>query len=505
MTIDSIKSAGRLIGIDIPDVVLSDETKFHLEQYGFGGVCLFHKNIQTRSQVTQLIHAIREVLPHAWISIDQEGGAVLRTHDLPFAPSAMALGATADAGLAQAVGAATGRGLRSLGINWNYAPSLDVNVDPRNPVIGERSFGSSPSKVAELGLAWAKGLQSAGVAATVKHFPGHGDTYLDSHLSLPKVDKPLEQLEAIELSPFRQAVQAGVASIMTAHILYPALDPHHPATLSQAILTGLLRQKWRFEGVIVTDSMAMKAIADNYPAGGAAVASVQAGADIVLALGRFETQIAQVEALAKAIEAGQLSRQRLEASYRRIEHLLRQFPNSQEPYSSELEAADYALMQQAARQSITAVGQVRLPKPGDRILLLIADTAMGEHIYETSPNAQALCAALGKHFSQLEVLAFPHGDPLASTLALEQAAQHADFLLYASTSRRNLNPAEIELAQKVVALNKPALHLALWNPYYIRQIPLPALVAYGFRPPTLQALAEAIAGQTPRGQLPFKL
>lgn len=276
--------------VDVPGPTLDDATRRHLAHYGFAGVCLFRKNVQHRRQLAELVEQIREVLgPEALIAIDQEGGAVLRTTDLPEAPSAMALGAADDPALAEAVGAAVGRGLISLGINWDYAPVLDVNTDPRNPVIGDRSFGSDPAKVAELGLSWARGLEGAGVMACVKHFPGHGDTYLDSHLALPVVRKPREQLEAVEFYPFRRAVEAGISSIMTAHILYPALDPEYPATLSQAILTGLLREEWGYDGLVVTDSMDMQAItqfsADRFNPGAAALHAFGAGADLVLALG----------------------------------------------------------------------------------------------------------------------------------------------------------------------------------------------------------------------------
>ena len=498
-----LRLAGKLVGIDIPSHSLGDEVKLHLAKYRFGGVCLFRKNIQSRQQLARLIEEIREVLPQAWISIDQEGGAVLRTTDLPNPPSAMALGAVGEASMAEAVGAAAARGLISMGINWNYAPVLDVNINRQNPVIGDRSFGSDPKKVAKLGVAWLKGLQSAGVAGAVKHFPGHGDTHLDSHLALPRVNKPRTELDKVELYPFRKALEAGVASVMTAHIIYSALDPDHPATLSKAILTGLLREEWGYDGVIVTDSMGMKAIADNYPAGQAAVRSVQAGADAVLALGKVETQIQQVEALAKAIASGEISQKRLEASHRRLDTLLRQYPGRSRPYLKEAE--DHALMDKTAYQSITAVGNVSLPKPSDRILLLMPDVAVGENVYEPGPTAEELAQALTRHFSHLEVLTFPREHPEYALAELEKAAHHADFLLYASTSRHPLKENENQLAQAVFQQSKPALHLALWNPYHFAALNQPALLTYGFRSPSLNALAVVLAGKPVVGKLPIRL
>jgi beta-N-acetylhexosaminidase len=291
---------------------------------------------------------------------------------------------------------------------------------------------------------------------------------------------------------------------MTAHIVYRALDPENPATLSKRILSGLLRE-WGYDGVIVTDSMGMKAIADNYPAGQAALRSVLAGADIVLALGRLETQIQQVEALAKAIASGEISAQRLEASYRRLDRLTQQFPGKPKPYSAYQEAQDRALMDEASYRSITAIGEGPLPNPADRILLVIPEAAVGENVYEPGPQAEKLAQAMSKHFSHLEVLAFPREHPEFVRHELEKTAKHADFLLYASTSRHSLKSEEIALAKAVFQQGKPALHLALWNPYHVAALDRPALITYGFRQPSLKALAEVLAGKPALGRLPVGL
>jgi beta-N-acetylhexosaminidase len=504
---ETLHLAGRLMGVDIPAPELDDATRAHLARYRFGSVCLFRKNIRDRHQLAQLVAELREILgPECLISIDQEGGAVLRTTDLPEAPAPMALGATAAAGLAEAVGGAVGRALISLGINWNFAPSLDVNTNPLNPVIGERSFGSDPRKVAELGLAWAKGLEAEGVMACVKHFPGHGDTYLDSHLALPVVHKPREQLEAVEFYPFRRAVEAGISSIMTAHILYPALDPDYPATLSSRILSGLLRQEWGYEGVVVTDSMDMKAITHFSPdAGAAAVRAFAAGADMVLALGPKAVQAAQAEALAKAIEDGQISRARLERSLERLAKAAQAFPGTPRPYSAQAEAADRTLMRQAAERSLTCYGTVRLPRSSDRILFVAPDLAPGESAYENGPAAQELARRLAQRFPKLQTLAYPRQQPQAILASVQAAAKESDFILYVSTTRQQLSHAEAELAQALFALDKPALHVALWNPYHVRVVRQPALITYGWRQPTLEALVEALGGAETPGKLPVEL
>jgi len=495
--------AGKLIGIDLPGPSLDDLTRGYLERYRFGGVCLFRKNVRNREQVARLVEEIREVLgPQAWIAMDQEGGAVLRTSDLPEAPSAMALGAVGDLELAQAIGAAVGRGLISLGVNWNYAPSLDVNTNPGNPVIGERSFGGDAEQVAALGLAWANGLQSAGVIPTAKHFPGHGDTHLDSHLALPRVDKPLEALEQLELLPFRRAVEAQIPALMTAHILYPALDPQYPATLSKAILTDLLRHNWGYPGVIVTDSMAMKAIADHYPAGHAAVRAVNAGADVVLALGSWPNKLQQAEAMRAAVEAGQISPARLEQSLERLERLAQRFPGQAKPYPADLERQDRSLMHRAAQRSITAYGRVTLPQTDAAVLLVAPHSTSGENVYEAGPDAQTLGRALSARFRQLSVLSYPQEGPLSILEELQTRAAGADFLLFGSPTRGPLSEEELQLGQRLFGLGKPALHLAVWNPYHVRALGQPALLSYGFHPPALEALAQALAGAPAPGRLP---
>ncbi|MFC6663484.1 glycoside hydrolase family 3 N-terminal domain-containing protein [Deinococcus multiflagellatus] len=230
-------------------------------------------------------------------------------------------------------GALAARGLLELGINWNYAPSLDVNVDPLNPVIGERSFGADPALVARLGVAWARGSESAGVLSAVKHYPGHGDTRVDSHLALPVVNKTRAALEACEWVPFRAAAQAGVGSVMTAHILYPALDPERPATLSPALLAGVLRQAWGYDGVIVTDAMDMKAVADRYPHGQGAPLALAAGADAVLVCGHGDQRLHDVHAAAldAALLSGTLDPARLDEAVARLDRAAARFPGTPSP------------------------------------------------------------------------------------------------------------------------------------------------------------------------------
>ena len=300
-----------------------------IKDYHLGGVILFQDNIVDIGQTVKLVDGMQSSadLP-LLIGIDQEGGIVTR---LPYAtgmPGNMALGAAASPGLTYKVAKSIGEELRALGINVDFAPVLDVNNNPDNPIIGVRSFGSDPVLVAKMGAAYIKGLHRAGIAATAKHFPGHGDTAADSHLDLPSVPYGMERLRRVELKPFQEAIHQGVDLIMIAHVTFPAIDGaavisqkdgqaiNLPASLSPKVMTGLIRQEMGYQGVIVTDAFrGMKAINDNFTADTAALMAFKAGADLILMpdnLGKA------YNAILGEVKTGTISEVRLDASVRRI-------------------------------------------------------------------------------------------------------------------------------------------------------------------------------------------
>ncbi len=291
-----------------------------------GGVVLMGRNSEPpdimRKTITGLqSRAMATGLPPLFVAVDQEGGRVQRLGPPDYAarPAAREIGRSNDPAQARLAARALGEELRDLGFNWDFAPVLDVDSNPKNPVIGSRSYGSSPYQVAALGAAAVRGFQEdAGILACGKHFPGHGDTDTDSHFALPRLPHDLAHLEAVELVPFRAAIEAGLAAVMTSHILFPALDAQLPATLSPEILTGLLRQKLGFHGLIITDDLEMKGVADGWGAAEAAVLAVAAGADVLLCCHEWETQRAIRDALAKAVKSGRLTEGRLDASLARI-------------------------------------------------------------------------------------------------------------------------------------------------------------------------------------------
>ncbi|CAM3366330.1 Glycoside hydrolase family 3 N-terminal domain-containing protein [Deinococcus saxicola] len=478
---------GAFAMVDIPGPVLDADTAAHLKKYGVRSVCLFGKNIESSQQLGRLCADLREVLGEdALIALDHEGGAILRPEFWPFAPSAMGLGAADDVALTQQVSAALARQLRGVGINWNFAPVLDVNVSPANPVIGERAYGGDPALVTRHGRAALAGHAAAGVAACVKHFPGHGDTRVDSHLALPRVDRTRAELDAIELAPFRELLPQTPA-LMTAHIVYPALDSQYPATLSRRILTGLLRQDWGFEGVTVTDSMGMRAIDDNYGRGEAGVRALEAGADLVMALGRREAQEATLEAIGDAL-GSRLNRRKMEASLERLHALARQYPAEADPSLNPQDDAD--LFRRAWAQGLTPYRSPVAPPPGSRITLIAHRQPVRETVSEAGADAETLARELGQVY-EVNLIPFETPDGIDW-----QAARATGNPVILATTARHLHPALLGA--------QPDLHLSFYNPYSVLDVDSPALLAYGFRPEARAAVLGWLKGETvANGILPF--
>jgi beta-N-acetylhexosaminidase len=318
---DAERAAASFLMIGFEGLSLTDGARSLLRRGAFGAI-LFARNYADREQVAGLCGSIKaaDAARPVAVAVDQEGGRVLRFRGPGFTdvPAMRDVGLHGGPERARAVGALLASELRPLGIDIDFAPVLDVDSNPANPVIGERSFHRVPERVAACGVALIEGLQSGGVAACGKHFPGHGDTDLDSHHHLPRLGHDLARLRAIELVPFRAAVAAGVAAIMSSHILFPALDAARPATMSPAVLEGLLRKELGFDGVVFSDDLEMKAIAEHYSMPGAAVDAAAAGCDVLLVCHTEPLQEAILAALAKAIIDGRLPAARVaEAEARR--------------------------------------------------------------------------------------------------------------------------------------------------------------------------------------------
>ncbi len=532
-----------------------------LKKLHIGGVVLFAVNLVDRTQISGLTSALQQSssdgLP-LLVATDQEGGRVARLPEsvLPAFPGLMALGATAarhQQQFATAQGAAQAQTLRQLGININFSPALDVNSDPANPVIGVRAFGDDPELVATLGIALARGLQQGGVAATLKHFPGHGDTATDSHTGLPRVDHVRAVAETIDIAPFREAVQAGAARlVMTAHIQYPALDDSEiqtrhgelilpPATLSHRILTTLLREQLEFDGVVITDALNMQAISDAFTPLQAAKHSFNAGADIALMPLQIQSpadfaQLQQlIDDLVLASQNGELDVAALEASYLRIRDLKRWLAQQAAPAPLSADAA--AMQYQAQQQLDLAIASAALTQlDGD-----LTGLAQAKAFYLLMPDADkcrrfslALQTALPavprqcvdlRDSSALPALA-PGAVVVGAYVAPEQSAVEAGVLADLHQPGQPLAPLSVDsqlqqLRQQLTQARKQGattVLIALRSPYQLPQFAGKVdirLASYGY-PFSLQpdgepgavftALARLFAGSSAAtGVLPVRL
>jgi beta-N-acetylhexosaminidase len=346
---------------------------------GLGGVALFSRNIVDPEQVRALVDALKAENPRVTVAIDEEGGDVTRLEARlgSTRPGNLALGVVDDLDLTEAVAADIGHDLAAVGITLDYAPDADVNSNPDNPVIGVRSFGADPDLVARHTAAWVRGLQGTGVAACAKHFPGHGDTGVDSHHDLPSVSGTAEQLALTALPPFRAAIEAGVRSIMTGHLLVSAYDHAAPATMSRRILVQLLREELGFDGLIITDGIEMRAVADRYGLDGAAVRAISAGADAIC-VGGGHADEASFDllrgVLVDAVIRGELPEARLVQAARRVEELA-DWTLTRRPALDAREPVGMIAARRAVRLFVRPEGETTLPlRRGPHVVEFAATT-----------------------------------------------------------------------------------------------------------------------------------
>ncbi len=486
--------------VDLQGPRLEPDERTLLQHPGVAGVCLFSRNLvdveQARELVADLHATARRPLV---IAIDQEGGGVVRLPALSVAPSAMALGAVDDPDLTERLGLATGRGLRRIGVNVDFAPVADVQSNPANPVIGDRAFGADPELVARHVAAFVRGLQSSGVAASLKHFPGHGDVAQDSHLALPRSDANLARLEAVEWRPFAAGIAAGAASVMTGHLLLPALDEALPATLSSKVLGGVLRERLGFEGLVFSDALDMRAIAERWGVSEGAVLASVAGVDVpVVCNGNVAGYEATLAALGRAQREGRL---RPERACGRLARLLKAYPSAAAQADAGLLEADAEAEREAARRAITALGRPPRLVPGAPLALLGRAEVRSSAASDTARPVAALVEAL--EAAGLPVRWVHEPEALQSVLAGAQA------LLVTTSERAPLTREAVrgyrEGFERGWAAGLPTLHVGLWNPDHARHLPGPALLSFGFRPASVAALAQALLTGDAPGHPPVPL
>jgi len=329
---DLVRRVGQRFMVGFEGHTASPDVKALIRDFGVGGVVLFARNVAAPEQVAELVRELQSVARDAaherplLVAVDQEGGRVARLKE-PWTvwPAARAVGRVGSEETARQMGQALAEELSACGIRCDFAPCVDVDTNPKNPVIGDRSFGDDPDLVGRLGAAMIRGLQENGVAACAKHFPGHGDTDVDSHLDLPAVDHSRARLEDVELRPFRMAIAAGVASVMTSHVLVREIDDARPATLSPLVLGGLLRKDLGWTGVVVTDDLEMKAVAARFTPAQIAVLAAQAGCDLLEFCKTHDAQVEAIEALIRACESAEIPFKEAEVSEVRVRALKDRF------------------------------------------------------------------------------------------------------------------------------------------------------------------------------------
>jgi beta-N-acetylhexosaminidase len=457
-------------------------------------------------------------------SADFEGGAAYILNGATRVPRAMAIGATRDPQLAFKAGQVGATEARAVGINIDFYPVVDVNNNPRNPVINIRSFGEDPALVSEMAVAYIKGIQSVGAFATAKHFPGHGDTNLDSHLGMPVIAHSREHLDAVELVPFRAAIAAGVDAVMSSHIMLPALDPTPgiPATLSRPILTGLLRGELKFNGLIFTDSMSMDAISKAFTADKAAAMAVKAGVDCVLHSPDDDLAFKGIKA---AVQSGEISEAQLNASVERILkakarlglNVTRTVDVAAIP-SQFGGRARAQVAQEINDRALTLLkddrNQVPLTAGRDAhvLYLSVLDYAAG---WRESVPSRALIPELKQRWPNLTSVEITDRTTASEYELIRALARRADvviagvFVRVASYSgRMDLSAPQAALLESFVALNKPYVAVLFGNPYVASAVSkLPAvLLGYEFSDFTERAAARGMAGEIRiGGKLPVAL
>lgn len=334
MTID--EKIGQLFIFGFDGTQVDENVIKAIEEYHVGGFIFFKDNIVDAEQTVRLLNTLKDInasnrLP-LFLTVDEEGGIVTRLSDIYLAlPSARTIGDIDNGQLSLEYGRLLGERVSELGFNMNFAPVLDVNSNPNNPVIGKRAFGTEVDTVVKHGLKVMEGINSTNVIAVAKHFPGHGDTSTDSHIGLPVIDKSMEEMENLELVPFKRAIEKGLDTIMVAHILFPQLDGKNPATLSHKLITGLLREKLAFDGVVISDDMTMGAITENYTIEEAAYKFLKAGGDILLICHGYENQQKALNKIKEEVEKGNITEKELDEKVYRIIKLKRKYALEDRP------------------------------------------------------------------------------------------------------------------------------------------------------------------------------
>lgn len=509
-----------------------------------GGIIYFARNTGTVEETSALSAALQDAALSSsgiplLISADQEGGVVARlTQGIPGMPGPMSLGAAGDPALTQEVSRATAIQLRAAGINMDLAPVLDVNDNPLNPVIGVRSFGGNPVEVSAHGRAAVRGFLESGIAPVGKHFPGHGNTSVDSHLDLPVLPHSMERLRQVELVPFQAALDEGLPAIMTAHIVFRAIDPENPATMSAPVLQGVLRGQMGFKGLIMTDCLQMDAVARDPGTARAAVLALKAGADLLLVSHTRELQEQAYRAVLSAVQSGEVPESRLDDAVSRVLALKRALRGPNPLGAGEARAPRLeALSREAHLRSVTVVRAEESVFPilpaalssggaahraptaqaasGSRVR--VAVISLGPLPRPAAPGEGAAAGGasmpagweLARRLSELPGIAAREVLP-EEALAAAVDGEVANVLGIAVVLTQNAwnDPGQAGLARRLLDRFPHTIVVAVCDPYDLRVVPAARtfLCTYSPRPEAMEALARVLAGmERPAGRLPVVL
>ncbi|ABX41503.1 glycoside hydrolase family 3 protein [Lachnoclostridium phytofermentans] len=508
---------GQRIVAGFPGTTIDSELEDFIRTYKIGNFILFKENIVDANQLSNLCEGLQQLTKkytghRAFITIDQEGGMVTRlSEDSVNIPGAMAIAATRDEKNAYMAGRITGQQLRTLGFNFDLAPVADINSNMDNPVIGVRSYGDEPDQVAKYCVAMMKGLTDGGVLASAKHFPGHGDTNVDSHLGLPKVHKSLEEMELCELVSFKALIEAGIPAIMSSHIIFPALEEELPATMSRKIITGLLKEKLGFKGLVISDCMEMSAIKKYYGSIEGIKHAIEAGVDLIFVSHTMSVAREASDVLTGLYEKGELSMDEMDASIDKIMYYKDKcLCNENEKHdTNEFDVkAGIEFTKELLRKSLTPIQMPsdNLPVVDHNSLFLGCMPFRATNVFNIDAGAFQFADYMAKYFNGNGILTSPQ--PTDEEMeALIQPMKEASTVVIA-TYNAHLYKEQLKLVELAAKSNTNVIVFALRNPYDLKDLPanVYGIAVYEYTLKSVEALAEYMKQPYElSGKLPVKM
>ncbi len=510
-TLSIEEKVGQMLGVGFQGLAAPDYLLDWLAAGRVGVIILFARNVESPEQLARLTQSIHQTAKYpVLIGIDQEGGMVARLREgFTESPGAMALASARDGELlTEKVAHMLAVEMQAMGINWNFAPAVDITYNAANPTVSTRSFGSDAEHVGQMAASAVKGFQRGGVAACAKHFPGLGDTSVDTHLALARLNVSVEHLLHFDLIPFRAAMDAGLASVMTTHTIFSALDTQHPATLSPVIVKRLLREELGFRGVVASDCMEMKAISDNYGSGESAVLAALAGIDLILFSHTRSRQEAAYEALLNAVQTGRVPMEVIDAANERIADLKRAYPAQTPDVKRIRDNAHLEVAQEAARAgTVMLANEGILPLPQERVGLVEFASYMETEVMEKGEQT-SFAKRVIERFPQIKLVTLqPDANTREVVEGALELARTVDVLVIATRSA-HLNPEQLEAAHALLAAASRSVLVCLRNPYDAGVLAEAKTIicTSSDSPPSLQAAVAALAGEfVPNGKLPVEV